>query len=139
MPCSFRREDSATHVAHAAAHSARHPIDEEEEEKQWSQADNQVPEVVVFLVVITERTDFLLLDHLVAIPVYFVHRTELYFYVWVRSHVLCAHLIYIASIFRVDVYFKRIFCFVSHYAQYIAFVNILFEFCVRCFFGSTSA
>ena len=132
-------EDAAAHVAHSAAHSARHPVDEEEEEKQWGKAHDEAPEVVVLLVVITEGVNLSLFHLLVGVAIHFVDRAELYFHVWVRTHVLGAHLIYIARVFRVDVYFEVAFGLVGHHAEHIAFVNVLLELGVGGFLGCASA
>ena len=71
--------------------------------------------------------------------IYFVDRAKLYFHVWVRTHVLGAHLIYIARVFRVDVYFEVAFGLVGHHAEHIAFVNVLLELGVGGFLGCASA
>ena len=132
-------EDATAHVAHSVAHSARHPVDEEEEEEQWGEAHDEAPEVVVLLVVITEGTDFSFFHHQVAVAVNFVDGSELYFYVWIRTHALGTQLIYIARIFWVDVYLEVTLSLVCHHAEHVALVHVLLELGVGSFLGCASA
>ena len=76
---------------------------------------------------------------LVGVAIHFVDRAELYFHVWVRTHVLGAHLVYIARIFRVDVYFEVAFSLVCHHAEHVTLVYVLLELCVGSFLGCASA
>ena len=132
-------EDAAAHITHAASHSARHPVDEEEEEKERGNAHYEIPKVIALLVIVTEGTDLLLLHHFVGVAIYLVDRSELYLDVRVRAYALGTHLIDISRIFRVDIYLESTFRFVGYYAQHVSLVHILLEFGIGGFLGCASA